>query len=112
MPATTTSQHTPGPLQYAFEGGTVAFIVESDGTTVAKLSVTENTTAHSRLEANARLFACSTDLLTALQRLTLAAERREYTMGDACNLIAVKAELADAARQARAAIARSAGSQS
>ena len=107
-----TDKHTPGPLQYAFDGGTVAFILESDGTTVAKLSVTENTTAHSRLGANARLFACSTDLLTALQRLTLAAERREYTMGDACNLIAVKAELADAARQARAAIARSAGSQS
>lgn len=107
-----TDKHTPGPLQYAFDGGTVAFILESDGTTVAKLSVTENTTAHSRLEANARLFACSTDLLTALQRLTLAAKRREYTMGDVCNLIAVKAELADAVRQARAAIARSAGSQS
>ena len=108
----TTNKHSPGPLQYAFEGGTVAFIVESDGTTVAKLSVTENTTAHSRLEANARLFACSTDLLTALQRLTLAAERREYTMGDACNLIAVKAELAAAARHARATIAKITEAQS
>lgn len=105
----TTNKHSPGPLQYAFEGGTVAFILESDGTTVAKLSVTENTTAHAGLAANARLFAASTELLAALQRLTLAAERREYTMGDQCNLIAVKAELADAARQARAAAARAVG---
>lgn len=108
----TTTKHTPGPLQYAFDGGTVALILESDGATVAKLSVTENTTAHSRLEANARLFACSTDLLTALQRLTLAAERREYTMGDACNLIAVKAELAAAAAEARKVIASVKGAAS
>lgn len=107
-----TDKHTPVPLQYAFEGGTVALILESDGATVAKLSVTENTTAHSRLEANARLFACSTDLLTALQRLTLAAERREYTMGDACNLIAVKAELAAAAAEARKVIASVKGAAS
>ena len=63
-------------------------------------------------EGNAALIVSAHGMLTALQRLTLAAERREYTMGDACNLIAVKAELADAARQARAAIARSAGSRS
>jgi hypothetical protein len=31
-------KHTPAPWQYSFEGGTVAFIVEADGTTVAKLS--------------------------------------------------------------------------
>lgn len=104
-----TYKHTSGPLQYAFEGGTVAYIVEADGTTVAKLSVTENSTAHGRLAANARLFAASTELLASLRRLALAAESREYTMGDVCNLLAVKAELADAARQARAAIARATG---
>ena len=58
-----TTKHTSGPLQYAFEGGTVAFILESDGTTVAKLSVTENTTAHRALAENARLFSAAPDLL-------------------------------------------------
>lgn len=59
--------HTPGPWQYAFEGGTVAFIVEADGTTVAKISTTENSTAHSALPANARLIAAAPDLLNALE---------------------------------------------
>jgi hypothetical protein len=59
--------HTPGPWQYAFEGGTVAFITEADGTTVAKLSATENTTAHSALPSNARLIAAAPELLAALQ---------------------------------------------
>lgn len=45
-------------------------------------------------------------LLAALERLALAAECRDSTMGDACNLIAVKAELAAAARHARATIAK------
>ena len=59
--------HTPGPWRYAHDGGTTAYIVESDGTSVAKLSVTENSTAHSGLEANARLMAAAPDLLEALQ---------------------------------------------
>jgi hypothetical protein len=63
-----TTTHTPGPWQYTFEGGTVAFIVEADGTTVAKLSATENSTAHSALPSNARLIATAPDLLAALQR--------------------------------------------
>ena len=65
------SKHTPGPWQYAFEGGTVAFIVEADGTTVAKLSTTENSTAHSRLPANARLIAAAPEMLEALQHIML-----------------------------------------
>lgn len=70
------AKHTPGPWQYAFEGGTVAFIVESDGTTVAKLSVTENTTAHAALPANSRLIAAAPDMLEALQ--SCAARFDEY----------------------------------
>lgn len=58
--------HTPGPWQYAFEGGTAAYIVESDGTTVAKLSVAANSTAHSSFAANARLMALAPSLLAAL----------------------------------------------
>lgn len=61
------TKHTPGPLQYCFEGGTVAFIVEPDGTVVAKLSVTMNSTGHSALVANTRLFAAAPDLLEAAE---------------------------------------------
>ena len=61
------TKHTPGPWQYAFEGGTVAFIVEADGTTVVKLSATENSTAHSHLAANARLIAAAPEMLNALE---------------------------------------------
>ena len=67
-----TATHTPGPWHYAFEprrrsGGTVAFIFEADGTKVAKLLTTYNTTAHSALPANVRLIASAPDLLAALQ---------------------------------------------
>ena len=65
------SKHTPGPWQYAFEGGTVAFITEADGTTVCKLSTLENSTAHSRLAANARLIAAAPALLEALYAIKL-----------------------------------------
>ncbi len=61
------TQHTPGPWQYGFEGGTVAFILEADGTTVAKLSTTENSTAHRSLPANARLIAAAPDLLNLVK---------------------------------------------
>jgi hypothetical protein len=61
------NKHTPGPWQYAFEGGTAAFIMEGDGTTVAKISTTENSTAHRNLPANARLIAAAPDLLEALK---------------------------------------------
>ena len=91
-----TDKHTPGPLQYAFDGGTVAFILESDGTTVAKLSVTENTTAHSRLEANVRLLSAAPDLLEALQGLLNALP---------------SATTHPAIKSARAAIARATGEQ-
>lgn len=46
------------------------------------------------------------ELLEALKRLADAAECRDNTMGDACRLIAVKAELASAAAHSRAAIAK------
>lgn len=52
-----------------------------------------------------------TELIKALERLILAAEQREYTIGDPINLITVKAELAAAVRQARIALAKAAGEQ-
>ena len=52
------------------------------------------------------------ELLAALERIALAAECRDNTAGDPIRLIAVKAELAAAARHARAAITRATGAQS
>lgn len=63
-----TTKHTPGPWQYAFEGGTVAFIVEADGTTIGKISTLENSTAHERLAANASLIAAAPLLLAFAER--------------------------------------------
>ena len=60
-------------------------------------------------EHDARLIAAAPDLLAALERLSFAAECRDNTMGDACRLIEVKAELASANQQARAAIAKATG---
>lgn len=93
------SKHTQGPWQYAFEGGTVAFILEADGTTVAKMSVTENSTAHRTLHANARLIAAAPDLLEALET---------------CEAFLLSAGFAssDAYAKASAAIAKATGEQS
>ena len=132
-----TTKHTPGPLSVSF--GTKwpfeILIINESGNAVYQESLPchsskdknfeealnclnfkasereEYAAINHRAVADAYLRAAAPDLLTTLQRLTLAAERREYTMGDACNLITVKAELADAARQARAAIARATGEQ-
>lgn len=57
--------------QYLFEGGTAAFIVESDGTTVAALRVTENSTAHSRFARNVRLMSAAPEMLEALHHIML-----------------------------------------
>lgn len=57
-------------------------------------------------DANMRLCAAAPELLDALERLEAAAESRDITMGDVATLIAVKAELAAAAKQARAVIAK------
>lgn len=55
------------------------------------------------------LFAAAPKLLAALDRLIFAAECRDNTTGDQIRLIEVKAELAAAVIQARAAIAETKG---
>ena len=82
-----TTQHTPGPWQYSFEGATTAFIVESDGSTVVCMRVTANTSAHSGFAANARLIAQAPAMLRALQRLTHPAADDE-DLRDALDVIA------------------------
>ena len=60
-------------------------------------------------EANARLIAASPELLDALTRLANAAFARDTTMGDQCSLFAAQAELRDATKVAREAIAKATG---
>lgn len=50
-------------------GGTSALIVESDGTTVARLTVTENTTAHSVFETNLKLMSSAPEVVAERDRL-------------------------------------------
>ena len=76
------SKSTTGPWQYVFEGGTVAFILETDGTTVAKISVTENSTAHSALAANVRLMTNAPALLEALEDMLSGWKYIRETHGD------------------------------
>lgn len=72
------SAHTPGPWQYVFEGGTTAFITETDGSTIICIRTTENTTAHKNLAANACLIAAAPELAA-----TLAAVADFWAGGDA-----------------------------
>lgn len=92
------SKHTPGPLSYIFGGDTTAYILEADGSTVAKLSVTLNSTAQSALIANTRLFSAAPELLEACESLLRFAERDRLPTDVAVNA-------------ARAAIAKAKGEQ-
>ena len=63
-------EHSPGHWYYwTSPNATHAEIMEPDGTTVAELHTLENSVAHSRLPANARLMASAPMMLDALRRL-------------------------------------------
>ncbi|TAL65836.1 MAG: hypothetical protein EPN79_11845 [Burkholderiaceae bacterium] len=96
--------HTKGPLEFQVLGtdGSQALIVEEDGTTVAYLSASQNSTAHASLEANVRLFAMANVLLDELTSLEKAI--REAKLSDAADLLVH-------AKKARAAIGRALGPQ-
>ena len=61
--------------------------------------------------SNMRLIAAAPDLLLSLQELVDAAQARENPMGDPCALLAAQANLRDAAKRARSAIAKAIGSE-
>lgn len=82
------TKYTPGAWQYQFEGGTTAFIVESDGTTVAALRVIENSTAHSRFARNVCLMSAAPELLEALQEMVEIAESQGHVVKRARKAIA------------------------
>ena len=88
--------NSTGPWQYQFEGKTTAFIVESDGTTVAALRVTENSTAHSSFADNVRLMSAAPEMLDALHHIMLC----EF------NSMSSRSEMV---RLARKAVARATG---
>ena len=63
-------EHSPGHwLYWTLPNATYAAIVEPDGTSVGELHTLENSVAHSRLPANARLMASAPMMLDALRRL-------------------------------------------
>lgn len=72
------TQHTPGPWKYGVADSTTAYVFEDDGTTVARLSAVENTTAHTHLYSNARLIAAAPELLEALREMTHALDVMQW----------------------------------
>jgi transposase len=78
-------------------------------------NITERTVVemlpNARQLADMHLRAAGPDMLAALERLSAAAFSRDITMGDPISLINVKAELAEANRQAKEAINKAGGAQ-
>lgn len=111
------AKHTPGPWFVKYGNA----IYAADGYEIGVAYYAGNQHANmddngleisrgkNQSEANASLIAAAPDLMEAIVRLEFAAQCRDNTMGDPCRLIAVKAELAAAAAQARAAIAKATG---
>lgn len=60
------SNHTPSPLYYD-KAGTEAILIDHECVTVARITVLENSTAHSALEANLKLWTQAPALLEALE---------------------------------------------
>jgi len=62
---------TPSPWLYSYNGETRAFLIESDGTTIAEISTTKNSTAHKCLKKNIQLITAAPILLDALRQIRL-----------------------------------------
>lgn len=107
------SKHTPGPWEFIGDGLFGDITVDSQGKKVCRQQIhpfhcedRQQGLHGQRHEADKRLIAAAPELLAALQRLADAGFSRDVTMGDPCSLIACKAELYDAVKHARAAIAK------
>ena len=61
-------KHTPGPWLYTQSGKCCYSIIKPDGHTIVHLTALENSTAASKLEANARLIAAAPRMSEALKR--------------------------------------------
>lgn len=97
----------PGPYSVTgqSDGGRYIKIGDVNGRTIGRVPFSpseDNATDAS----TADLFAASHELFTALDRLATAAFSRDVTMGDPITLLNVKAELAAATVQARAALVK------
>ena len=109
-----TTKHTPGPWTIGSSdvqpiGLAICHgLSERKHSTIARF-VKRGVDSYTELHANATLISAAPELLAALQRLADAAFARDTTMGDLCTLLAAKANLSDAERSARAAIAKAEG---
>ena len=109
--------HTPGPWNVG-DSDLRCSTVSIHGNTGAKhttlcrmVSLDHGMSAVERT-GNILLIAAAPDLLKSLQVLVDAAQARENPMGDPCALLAAQANLRDAAKRARAVIAKATGSES
>lgn len=104
------AKHTPGPWHVG-RGLALRIVYDKDGWAVASAAVFHNRFSENEDLANALLIAEAPDMLKALQELADAAQDRENPMGDPCALLAAQANLRDATKRARAAIAKAIGSE-
>lgn len=107
------TKHTPGPWtanfeHHARENDAQFMVCEGGDIPIAVLSA-DGFIGIGERKANTRLIAAAPELLAALTRLASAAFARDTTMGDQCALFAAQAELRDATKVARAAIAKATG---
>jgi hypothetical protein len=117
------AKHTPGPWRietldgkgFHLPNGTIHQILATVNGYPSTVSTIEEYCEVPHFEADrladARLIAAAPNLLKALQDLADAAQARENPMGDPCALLAAQANLRDATRRARAAIAKATGSE-
>jgi len=99
---------TAGPWELSgqfYVGGRPARAVYRPGDT-AETRILILGSADQDCDADATLVASAPELVTALEQLETAAERRETPMGDPSDLIVAKANLAAAAKHAREVIAK------
>lgn len=101
---------TPGPWRFALwtTGNRCAEVMTAHNHRVVRDASVEDSAFIAAANPAAMLEFISQyeELLAALKQITDAADCRDNTMGDACRLITVKADLASAAKNAREVIAK------
>lgn len=92
--------HTPGP--WYVQGSLISPTPTGKRFAIAEVFRDSVETA----KANARLIALAPELAEALHRLTVVAERRDANLSDPVYVLDAKQDLQQAAREARAVLAK------